>query len=260
MSLPSASLGSLGPGDHVCLPYESDDEKRSTLVVFLGEGLARQDRCLSIATPDEQAEVVAALEAAGVAARRAVARGALVFVTADEVYRRRGRFDADDALAALDGFIDRALADGFAGLRATGESSRQVPDDVWPAVLSYEARLNEHFARRPFVGLCRFPAAHVSALRLADVLRTHPLALVRGALCENPFYERAELALSDDSRARYEWQLHQLRTHHRARRHLESMAESAATEAAALQAQLARAEARARSEAESPPQRTRSRG
>jgi signal transduction histidine kinase len=246
MSLTSSPLGAARAGDHLCYLYEGEDEKRRTLVSFIREALARQERCLYVADPRDHADLVVALEGAGVAARRAVERGALVFATTTDVYLRTGRFDADDALAALDGFVDGALADGFAGLCATGESARPVPDELWPAVLAYEARLNEHFAprpfegpsagpsARPFVGLCRFDAAAVSPERLGDVLRTHPRALVRGEVCDNPFYERPALALSDDGRARLDWRLHQLRAHHRARRHVEAMATTAAAAAAQL--------------------------
>jgi signal transduction histidine kinase len=234
------SLSSLEPGDHLCLPYESEDERRTTLLAFLREGLARHERCLYVAAPAEHAEVVAALEADGVAARRAVARGTLTFATQAEVYLRTGDFDGDDALDVLEGHLGRALADGYAGLRATGESSGPISDELWPRVRAYEARLNERFARRPFVGLCRFDAAGLPPERIQDMLRTHPLAVVRGDLCENPFYERPELALSDDPRARLDWQLHQLRAHQRARRHLAALATSAVTTAAALEAERQR--------------------
>src|SRR5271154_1982608 len=105
MSLTSSPLGALRAGDHLCFPYESADEKRSTLVTFLAEALGRNERCLHIATPDEHADLAAALEAAGVPVARAVARGAIVFAGTAEVYLRTGRFDADDALAAFDGFV-----------------------------------------------------------------------------------------------------------------------------------------------------------
>ncbi|MDB4980745.1 MAG: Sensory box histidine kinase, partial [Myxococcales bacterium] len=185
------------------------------------------------------------LRAAGVPADRALERRALVLATQAETYVRRGRFDAEDALAMLDEHIDAALADGFFGLRATGESSRPVSDDVWPEVRRYEALMNERFARRPFIGLCRFHTAALDADRLRDVLRVHPLAFVRGDACANPFYERPEIALGDDSRARVEWQLHQVRAHHRARQRSEDMAESAIATAVTLDADRAESAAAA---------------
>src|SRR5262249_13957828 len=126
-------------------------------------------------------------------------------------------FDPDDMLDLLDRLIDLAEADGFQGLRGTGGSSRPVPDDLWPTLLGYEARVNERFARRPFTALCRFRADHVSPTRAQDLLRPPPIALVRGAVCTTPFSEPPEVG--GDSRARLDWQMHQVRAYNR--RHLQ---------------------------------------
>jgi signal transduction histidine kinase len=234
MNTPSSPFAALRPGHHLCFPYETPDEKDAALVTFVREGLERNERCLHIGTPEEHERLLAGLRAQAVATDRALARGALVLKSPRETYYRTGRFTAEDALAMVEEHLDAALADGFLGLRGTGESAGPLPDELWAEVLRYEALLNERFARRPFVGFCRFPTGALPADRLRDVLRVHPQALVRGECCDNPYYERAELALSDDSQSHLDWQLHQLRTHHRARRHLEDMATSAVASYASL--------------------------
>jgi hypothetical protein len=228
MQVATDRLSALGGAGHLCFPYESEEEKRETVVRFVRDGLLRHERCLYIGSPADQAALLAALGAAGVPAARAQERGALVFATQAETYRRAGRFDPDDALTVMEELTDRALADGYAGLRGTGEASGPVPDDLWRDAVRYEALLNERLGRRPFLALCRFPIGETRADRVRDVLRTHPHALVRGEVCANPFYERAEVVLSDDSQARLDWQLHQLRTYNRARRRLETLSEAAA--------------------------------
>src|SRR5579863_8442869 len=227
MDLSAAKPGALYAG-HLCFPYESEDEKRRTVVAFVREGLARHERCLYIGGPTEQATFVAELDEAGVSVDPALDRGALVLTTTAETYRRRGRFDPADALAVMERLTDVALADGYVGLRATAEAVHPLPDDVWPLVLRYEAWLNERLGRRPFTGLCRFHIGRTAPERVQEVLRTHPQALVRNEVCANPFYERPEVALSGDSRARLDWQLHQIRAYHRARKRLEALAAGAA--------------------------------
>ena len=76
------------------------------------------------------------------------------------------------------------------------------------------------------------------ASRVQDVLRTHPIAVVRGETCDNPFYERPALALSDDSQARLDWQLRQLRVQNRVQRRLEAKTTSAVTAAVELATEL----------------------
>lgn len=208
--------GRLEACSHLCCPFHSIDEKHRTVTAFVAEGLARSERCVLIASPVEQRELCAALDAGGVAVDRARARGALFLATDAETYLRTGRVDPEDALSLMEGFVDGALADGFRGVRVSGDGSSAMPDDVWSDVLRYEALINERLARRPFMGLCRFDAEAVSPDRLEDVLRTHPHVVARGELCANPFYERPEVVLGADPRARVHWQLHQVRAYHRA--------------------------------------------
>jgi hypothetical protein len=208
-------LGAFRPGDHACFPYEDERDKWPTLAAFIADGLLRNERCLYIGSPADQTGFVAALSEAGVDAQREIARGALVLATQGETYFRTGRFDADDMLDLLDTLVDRALADGYRGLRGTGEGAKALPDELWGPALAYEARVTERFARRPFTALCRYRAADVSPDRAQALLHAHPVALVNGAVCDNPFYERPEVA--GDAHARLDWQLHRVRAHRRRR-------------------------------------------
>ncbi len=235
---PLASGSDVLHGGHSCLPFETDGEKHEAVALFMHEGLSRGARCLFVGTPEDFGQLRTDLELLGICSQKAIARTALTFATAEEVYLEGGAFDGNRTLARYDDRVDRALAEGFCGLRATAELST-LPDDIeWRKIVHYEAQFNEHFARRPVSGLCRYPTSLVPPDRVRDVLRTHPVAILRGEGCDNPFYERPELVLSDDSRTRLDWQFRQLRVQHRARQHLEGTRESAVAAAAELAAQL----------------------
>ena len=98
--------------------------------------------------------------------------------------------------------------------------------------------INERFARRPIAALCRYPRTAVPAERVRDLLRTHPIAIVRGESCENPFYERPEIVLSRRRETRLDWQFRQLRVQQRTRQHLEGTRSSAVAAAAELAGEL----------------------
>jgi hypothetical protein len=229
---------------HLCLPFETEDERREAVLEFLHEGLSRGARCLVVGDPQEYEDLCRGLEDWGICSKRAVARGALMLKSDEEIYLRNGSFDPTAPLEYYDAAIDDALAAGFTGVRATAELT-YVPDEAdWRKLVWYEAQVNDHFARRPFSGLCRYPRAVVPPERVQDVLRTHPIAIVRGELCDNPFYERPDLALSDDNRTRLDWQLRQLRVGNRARKHLEDKTVSAVAAAAELSIELSHLRAR----------------
>ena len=223
---------------HLCLPFETDDEKQAAVVSFLHEGLSHGSRCLFVGTPAEFEDLGRRLEVEGICTVRAQARGAFLVLSQEEAYLHDGVFDPERVLDRISKLIEDALADGFTGLRATGELMHVPSAEEWRKIVWYEAQVNEHFARLPFAGLCRYPRSVVPPERVRDVLRTHPVAVVRGEACENPFYERSELALSDDSQARLDWQLHQLRVANRTQRHLEGTTVSAVTAAVELATEL----------------------
>ncbi|HEY4392574.1 MAG TPA: MEDS domain-containing protein [Polyangia bacterium] len=225
-------------GRHICLPFETESEKENAVLSLFHEGLARGKRCLFVGTRAEYERLGVQLEGNGICALRAEARGALVYMTTEDVYLDKGAFDPNVVLRRLDRFINEALADGFTGLCATGELMDVPSDDLWRQIVWYEAQVNEHFARLPLVGLCRYPRSTVPPHRVQDVLRNHPIAIVRGETCDNPFYERPDVALSGDSEARLDWQLRQLRLVNRVQRQLEGKTASAVTAAVELATEL----------------------
>jgi hypothetical protein len=223
---------------HICLPFESEAEQETALLSFVHEGLTRGKRCLFVGTRVAYEQLGVQLEEQGICALRAESRGALLFSTPEKEYLQDGVFDPNVVLSRIEGYINDALTDGFTGLCATGELMNVPSDDVWRQIVWYEAQINESFARQPFVALCRYPRTIVPPDRVQDVLRTHPVAIVRGETCDNPFYERADLALSDDSQARVDWQLRQLRVGNRVQRRLEEKTASAVTAAVELATEL----------------------
>jgi hypothetical protein len=56
------------------------------------------------------------------------------------------------------------------------------------AFLENEARPNEVVAGGPDVVICTYDVRQVPAGDAFEVLRTHPMAIVRGVLQENPFF------------------------------------------------------------------------
>ena len=223
---------------HICLPFETNEEKHDATVIFFHEGLSRGARCIFTGTKDDFDTLGRGLEELGICTRRASARGALQYRSVEEIYFPEGHFDPPRSLDITDGLIDDAIVDGFTSLRLTAELTRIPVDEEWQKIVWYEAMVNERFARRPIAGLCRYPRHLIPADRVRDLLRTHPIALVRGESCDNPFYERPEIVLSDDSQTRLDWQFRQLRVQQRTRQHLEGMRVSAVNAAAQLAVEL----------------------
>ena len=234
-------LARLRHGDHICLPYDDNDECSAIVVPFIAEGLARSERCVFVVEDTRRDDLLKRLAAAGIDAGRAIARGALRLLNPAEIYFRNGpgKFDVDGTLDLIEALLASALAEGFTGVRGSGEVSAAdwhgIPEQV---MLSYEARLNERFAGRPLVALCRYHRDQWPASMVGHVLRTHPTAIVGDQLCRNPYYEKPDIALGEDEQesARVEWMLRQLRRSAAAEQHAREVTRSLIEESARLAA------------------------
>jgi hypothetical protein len=86
------------PSSHTCGFYESEEEHRALITPFLLQGLERGERVVYITDAHSAETIRGYLQDAGVDGDAAVARGQLVFRTAQETYLQGDRFDPDRML------------------------------------------------------------------------------------------------------------------------------------------------------------------
>jgi DcmR-like sensory protein len=164
-------------GVHMCHFYRGRDELAAVLVPYFTAGLRNHERCLWIAAePLGAAAAKLALERAGVDADAALAEGSLILRDFSEWYadgtRLRGGAVADLWLAEE----ARALDDGYAGLRITGNVSFLAPE-TWSVFMEYEDLLTKAFSGRRIVTLCTYPSDGCGASNVLDVVHRHSCTL-----------------------------------------------------------------------------------
>lgn len=187
----SVALGVAGinvaPGDHVCAFYRGRTERGQILMSYLKEGLVANDKVICVVETVGQAEVTTAL---GQASADAIGDGTLDVLTPEETYLLGGRFDMQEMMAYWREGVQRALSDPrFDFVRVIGEMPIALdnkPDmDEW---LLYESELNRFVVQHPQVITCLYDLDRFGGALLIDVLRTHPLVLLGGAVLDNPYY------------------------------------------------------------------------
>ncbi len=72
----------------------------------------------------------------------------------------------------------RALADGYSGLRITGNTGFLTLED-WPLFMEYEKLLNQAFVDRRIVALCSYRRKHCAPTEVVDVIQRHSCTLER---------------------------------------------------------------------------------
>ena len=73
---------------------------------------------------------------------------------------------------------DRALADGYNGLRITGNTSF-VPKEGWTRLIEYERTLSERLQERRILAFCSYSLRTCQAVDMLEVVRSHHAALDR---------------------------------------------------------------------------------
>src|SRR5262245_11867545 len=159
---------------HKCLIYDGETAEQLPVVVpLLMDGLRDNYRCLYLGPPEMIRMVERALSGRGVDVPRETARGALL-MSADRSHLEGGSFDPAAMIAGLSGMIDSAVADGFAGLCATGDMRWELGTDRnFERVAEYEAVLEELFQHKPLRGICQYHRDTVPSYAVRDALRSH---------------------------------------------------------------------------------------
>ena len=205
------NLARLTLGDHACLFYRNAQDELAMVASFFAIGMRRRERCLCVFDQPRIARLRTALRAAGIAIDDAERDGRFILKT-DDAYMANGRFEPEQMARMLGHEVQRALDDGFRGLRAAGEMKWALRKTVdINSFIAYEAMMNQFYPRNAAVGLCLYSLRAFPPDLLEQVLRTHPEAVHNGHLCANKFFEPPHVTLSTRPGARGRWMLDELR-------------------------------------------------
>lgn len=166
-------------GVHMCHFYRGREDLAAALVPFFAAGLRNNERCIWItADPLDAATARLELGKTEVDVDDAVREGALVVRDFSEWYAEAGRLKGTDVARLWLAEERRALAQGYDGLRITGNVTFLTPD-TWPLFMEYEAHVNTAFQGRRIVTLCTYPMHACGPSEMLEVVHRHTCTLDR---------------------------------------------------------------------------------
>ncbi len=182
-------LEGLKPHDHLCLIYESPQERIAVVVPFIAIGLKRGEKCIYIVDTSTANDVRSHLKEGGVDVAAVERSGQLSILHESRAYTREGYFDPDRMIAFLIEETEKALSQGYPAVRITGEMTwvlRNLPGSE--RLLEYEAKLNKDFCPGyPALAICQYDRWKFDPEILKGVVMTHPL-LIKGSRVYHNFY------------------------------------------------------------------------
>jgi two-component sensor histidine kinase len=171
------SLSGVSPGDHLCCFFESPKERLAAIVPFIRQGLDRSERVLCFFDADGDRDVFSALLDAGIDPDAARGSGQLQVVLPDPL------------APSVQEAVDRADADGWAGLRTVADTGWILSaDSASKCLLAFERGLGRELVGQPPTSLCLYDTRAFSPALLLKALSTHPKALLGSHASDNIYY------------------------------------------------------------------------
>jgi hypothetical protein len=149
-------------------------------------------------------EKILTLFSAGLDVAREGTKGSIVR-SSDQSHLGNGRFDGNRMLSVLGSAVDKALADGYAGLWATGDMTWELGSDKnFEKLMEYECGLEKLFRSHPALsGICQYHQDTLPDDTLHIALSRHPAVYINETLSRvNPFYSPIEAAATQWSTPR----------------------------------------------------------
>ena len=178
---------------HLCLIYDSEEQRRKIVSEYLAAGLKRGEfvRYFSDMTAPE--DVRTWLSESGIDLPKAETDGSFGIVKAENAYCPSGRFVPQEVLDGVVARFTMLKKASYSGSRVTGEMTwvfRDIPDS--DRFLEYEVGLNMIAETFPYIGMCQYDACRFDGATLFKVLQVHPYMIAQGQIVRNPFYIRPE--------------------------------------------------------------------
>ena len=174
------SLERLRPDVHSCLIYETPEEQLATAVPLMELGLQRGDKCIYLSDETSTAEVLDAMRDRGIDTDAAMKSGALTIIATGTASACAGAATALDLLAV-------------AAAAANGDGVTLAHEIVYPPdqpvdqkqIAEYERRVTSCFTGKKYVGVAFYNRKRVPPELLLNVIRSRPVVIWDGTVCNN---------------------------------------------------------------------------
>lgn len=176
-------------GAHICQIFSEDDERQGSLFKFLLSGLRSGERTCCFSERVQESVLTEYLGNYGISYPEVRDSGALTLSGTRQVYFQDGRFDPDRMLGLLRAYHTESVSQGYPGARVIGEMTPEVQHlPGGSRLLEYESKVSLLLREHPVTAVCQYDARSFDGATIMDVLKVHPLMIVRGAVVHNPFY------------------------------------------------------------------------
>lgn len=165
------------PGDHVCVFYRGEAERRRILSEFLDERVPAGTSCLAIVGDDDGVWLQENLGGTGID---------LTVESYDATYLHGSSFDAAHMLTYWRGW-GAGVRPGARTVSDMSWAEEAFSSSILDEFMAYEAESTACTRELSAIALCLYDLDRLGGHVIIPALRAHPAVLVRGVLVRNPY-------------------------------------------------------------------------
>ena len=194
-------IGNVPWGTHFCQFYETKEDLIDILIPYFKAGLENNEFCMLITSdPLSAEEAQNSLQKAVPDLDSYLEAGQIEILPYTEWYKLGGSFDSDRVLNGWIEKLNKALENGYDGLRLTGNTFWLEKED-WDDFVDYEAAVDNVIGKYKMMALCTYCLERCNAAEVIDVVNNHEFALIKRKekweLIETTEHKRTEQELLD---------------------------------------------------------------
>ena len=172
------------PRDHLVLFYDSKKAKHNTLFAYIEKGLKMGEAGAYVCTEETPDQIIEAMKKYGIPVEKHLESGALIILNYTDMYIQDGEFDMERVMDSWSKLYDESVANGFKGLRVTGEMSCFVKHNLIEELIEYEHALHT-ILDIPMTAICAYNSNVLSELEnpidlYSELVRAHGKVLFAG--------------------------------------------------------------------------------
>jgi len=165
-------LGLIRWGTHIAYLYRSDDEMAEVLVPYIEKGLEDNELCACMISEMAAAETKELLTNQIPDLQKYIDTGQLQLLSHHDWYLPNGSFDVQEALDGAVRKYQEALANGYSGLRVTGNIF-WLDESDWDSFMHYEDLLDEAIQGNKALVICMYKETECTIEKMVDIVNRH---------------------------------------------------------------------------------------
>lgn len=163
--------------DHTYLIFRNKIEFVHCLVPFITNGIKQNERCLIVTDEITREDLLRSFKFLfrnGVNPFDELNKGAIVIEKFINVYQDNNSFNIEHNLQHYKSAIEKAILDGYNGLRVFAEVSSKINPESF---IKWEKEADKHFDKNKFLAVCAYNQKYFGNGFMSKIKAAHPIEI-----------------------------------------------------------------------------------